>query len=538
MDTQNMNLEGISYKVTNDKVFLMAHPVLNRPDISGDALRSLLVSQGYGDCVLDEVAINKAAEMCNIQQGVFELVVAQRIDATIAVSVRPDDMAATLDITPARGGKAASVPDVMAALNKAGVTCGIDADAIERVCQQESCTDCEVACAVLPQRGSSAVLQSLIEQTVDRQPQLDSHGLIDYREHGVIAVVHPGDALMRRIPPTPGINGQTVKGKVLPAMAGQDAVFATPLNGTHISSDDPNLLLAAVSGQPVRVKGGVMVEPVLLLKEVNMATGNIHFDGTVHVLGEVVQGMKVQASGDIVVDGLVDGGHLQAGGNILIAGGVIAHAKLHAANSVHARFAESSLITAGTVIAIDHMVIDCIMHSLNHIIIGANASARARLVGGVATAAMLLQVPWLGSAKSGTTHIVLGDNTDLDAKYAALQRRIVEEKTNEANLNKLIKQLTSTGDPKGMLGRVKASRQHVMQVWGQLLVEEVELKKELALPLTAKLQATAGVEGSVELSFGKLTVRLRRDFGAGTFSVDMQTGVIFTGQNGQSVPLA
>jgi uncharacterized protein len=538
MDTQSMNLEGISYKVTNDKVFLVAHPVLNRPNISGDTLRSLLVSQGYGDCVFDEVAINKAAEMCNIQQGVFELAVAQRLDATIAVSVGPDDMAATLSITSAHGGKVASVPDVMAALNRAGVTCGIDADAIERVCQQGSCTDCEVARAVLPQRGGPAVLQTMIEQTVDRQPQLDAQGLIDYREHSAIAVVHPGDALMRRIPPAPGINGQTVKGKNLPAIAGQDAVFAASLNGVHISSDDPNLLLATVSGQPVRVKGGVMVEPVLLLKEVNMATGNIHFDGTVHVLGEVIQGMKIQASGDIVVDGLVDGGHLQAGGSIFIAGGVIAHAKLHAASSVHARFAESSQITAGTVIAIDNMVIDCIMHSLNHIIIGANASARARLVGGVATAAMLLQVPWLGSAKSGTTRIVLGDNTDLDAKYVALQRRIVEEKTNEANLNKLIKQLTSTGDPKGMLGRVKASRQHTMQVWGQLLVEEVELKKELALPLTAKLQATAGVEGSVELSFGKLTVRLRQDFGAGTFSVDPQMGVIFTGRNGQSVPLA
>jgi len=533
-----MNLDGISFKVATDQIFLIAQPVPNRPDVSGDALCSLLVSQGYGDCVLDEVAINKAAEMCNIQQSVFELAVAQRIDATIAVSVQPDHMAATLNMTSARGGKAASVPDVMAALNKVGVMCGIDTDAIAQVCQQGSCTDCEVAHAVLPQHGSPAVLQALIAQTVDRQPRLDDRGLIDYREHGVIAVVHPGDALMRRIPPTPGMNGQTVTGKVLQAIAGKDCSFATPLDGANISSDDPNLLLAAVTGQPVRVKDGVMVEPVFSLKEVNMATGNIHFDGTVHVLGEVVQGMKVQAKGDIVVDGMVDGGHLQAGGNILIAGGVIAHAEIHAANSVHARFAESSLITAGTVIAVDNMVIDCILHSLNHIVIGASAPERARLVGGVATAARLLQVPWLGSAKSGTTRVVLGDNPDLDAKYAALLRRIDEEKASEVNLNKLIKQLTSTGDPKGLLDRVKASRQHALQVWGKLLVEEIELKQELALVLTAKLQAHAGVEGSVELSFGKQTVRLHRDFNAGTFSVDSQAGVIFTGQNGQRIPLA
>lgn len=37
-------------------------------------------------------------------------------------------------------------------------------------------------------------------------------------------------------------------------------------------------------------------------------------------------------------------------------------------------------------------------------------------------------------------------------------------------------QLTAAGDPKGMLARVKASRQHTIQVWGQLLVERAKLE--------------------------------------------------------------
>lgn len=56
-----------------------------------------------------------------------------------------------------------------------------------------------------------------------------------------------------------------------------------------------------------------MVEPILRVAEVNMATGNIHYDGTVQVDGEVQHGMLVQASGDIIVSGTVDGGVLEAG---------------------------------------------------------------------------------------------------------------------------------------------------------------------------------------------------------------------------------
>lgn len=63
----------------------------------------------------------------------------------------------------------------------------------------------------------------------------------------------------------------------------------------------------------------------------------------------------------------------------------------------------------------------------------------------------------------------MGTNPELQAKYAALLHHIEEEKIKEAHLEKLVKQLKATGDPKGLLERVKASRQHAVQVWGQYL---------------------------------------------------------------------
>lgn len=531
-----MNLPGISFSEADGKVLLVSQP-LPRAPVDCAMLHALLNAQGFGDCLLDETAISNAADMCNTQLSTFGLEVAQRIDAVMAIRIELDDMAATLSITAARGGKPATVPDVLAALTQAGVVFGIDEAAVALACQSDLGHTLVVARGEPAQDGHDAIFKALIADSVDRAPKVNEQGLIDYREHGDIPVVSVGTALMRRTPATPGVPGKTVKGRVLPALAGRDTSFAAKLDGAETSAQDPNLLVAAVSGQPVLVTAGVTVEPILRLKEVNMATGNIHFDGTVHVTGEVIQGMKVQASGDIVVDGMVDSGQLDAGGNIQVAGGLIAHAKLHAGGAVTARFAEGAQITAGTVIAIGDMVIDCDLNSLNQIIIGGNSPQRGRLVGGTTAAALLLRVPLLGSSKAGVTKVVVGTNPELEARYAALLTRIESEKAVEANLDKLTKQLKAIGDPKHMLDRVKASRQHAVQVWGASLAEKQALEKELELALTARVEVSIGVEGAVDLMFGHKPVPLRREFEAGSFSMDAQAQVLFTDLAGQVLQL-
>jgi uncharacterized protein (DUF342 family) len=528
-----MNLPGITFNEADGKVLLVAQPQADRPPIDSPMLHALLTQEGFGDCQIDELALSNAANLCNVQQTLFGLEVARRIDPILGVHVELGDMAATLNITAACGGKPADGPAVLAALSKAGVVFGIMEGAVAQACEAGVCSALVVARGQLPQDGQDAAFEALISDTVDRAPKLNEQGLIDYREHGDIPVVAAGTALMRRTPATLGVPGKTVKGQVLAALAGHDAGFATKLDGAEISAADANVLIASVSGQPVRVTAGVMVEPILRVKEVNMATGNIHFDGTVHVSGEVIQGMKVQASGDIVVDGMVDGGQLDAGGNIQVAGGLIAHAKLHAGGSVTARFAEGVQITAGTVIVIGDMVIDCDLHSLNQIIIGGNSPQRGRLVGGTTAAALLLRVPLLGSNKAGVTKVVVGTNPELEARYAALLARIESEKAVEANLDKLIKQLKAIGDPKHMLDRVKASRQHAVQVWGQSLAEKQTLEHELELALNARVEVSLGVEGAVDLMFGHKPVTLRREFEAGSFSMDALAQVLFSDLEGR-----
>ncbi|MDD2609610.1 MAG: FapA family protein [Giesbergeria sp.] len=532
-----VQIQGLSFEEADNQILLVALPTPGREPIDGDTLQHLLEQEGYGDCSINQNALHSAAEMCNVQKEPFGIEVARRLDAEYQVFVSSDGMNATLNIIAPIGGKAANPEDALRALSKAGVTFGIDQTAIQDACQRGSCSNVIIARGRDVLHGADALFEDLIPHTVNREPKLDENGLIDYRERGEIVAVQPGAPLMRRTPATAGTDGQTVKGVVVKAKPGKDKPFATGLKGAEVSAEDACVLVAAVGGLPVRVDAGVNVEPVLRYKEINMATGNIHFDGSVHVTGEVVQGMTVHASGDIIVDGMVDSGNLHAGGDIRIAGGIIGRSKIEAQGSVMARFAEGVEIRAGTVIALKDMALECELHAINQITIGTGSRKTGRLVGGHATAMMAIRVVTLGSDKGGTTKITLGVNPALDAEYAALLKRIEEEKEQETRLEQLVKQL-KTADPKGLLERARSSWQQAVQAWGKSLKERETLEKELEKARLARLEVAVGTQGTVEISLCKLVARLRQDFGSGAFYLDEGGNLIFTGRDGKPVILA
>lgn len=533
-----MELPGITFSEANGQVLLHHQPVAGRAELDSAMLNAALAQAGFDTCAKDATAIAQAASDCNTHPVAFVVQVAQRRDAEVQVHIAADQMIAQISLTAPQGGKPATVAQALLALAEAGVGFGIDTVAVEEACALGLADHVPVAFAVPPEHGHDTVFQALIPETADRAPKIDANGLVDYREHGGITVVQAGEALMRRIPPTPGIVGHTVLGRELPARAGQDVPFAPSLVGVQAALEDSNLLKATLGGQPILVAHGVMVEPVLRLADVNLAVGNIYFDGTVQIDGEVSHGMKVQAKGDIVVGGTVDGGLLDAGGDIRVSGGIIAQAQVKADGAVSARFAENCSIRAGTVILLEDMALECELESGNQIIVGEKAPKRGRLVGGSATAMMLVRTPLLGSDKGGLTRVTVGANAELEAQMQALQQRLETEKTHEENLSKLTKQLTAAGDPKGMLERVKASWQQAVQVWSRSLAERTELEKQLAVMQRAKVQVgVGGVAGPVDLTVVSTTAHLRTEYSQGVFSLDPEIGMVWTDPAGRVKPM-
>ncbi|MDR7307065.1 FapA family protein [Rhodoferax saidenbachensis] len=458
--------------------------------------------------------------------------------ARIVVHVAADAMSAALDLSPSADGRNATLDEVMAALAEAGITYGLDHEVVLAACTQGQAAQLVVARGTAPVHGVDAIFEPLALDASVRAPKIDAQGLVDYREFSGICLVTQGAPLMRRTPASWGSEGRTITGKPLPSVPGKDLPFADGLTGAAVSRDDPYLLCATIQGQPVLVVQGVQVEPVLRVAEVNLATGNIYFDGCVQVEGDVTHSMKVQATGDVSVGGTVEGGSVESGGNVLVGGGIIAQGQVVSGGGVTARFTQSAKVKAETAIVLHDMALESELQAGSHIVIGEKTPQKGKLVGGKTAAMMLVRVPTLGSPKSGTTTVSVGANPELEQRYQALQERIDMEKANEDKLSKLVAHLTQTGDPKAMLARVKASWQQATQTWAKSLVEQAELDALLATTRNAKVQVMQGTLGVVELAFGKRRTTLHKEFAAGDFSVAQDNKIQFTDAGGQAYPIS
>lgn len=521
---------GLIFSEVKDRLMANYQPVSDHPPCNVAMLRDILIRSGYGSWFLFEDTLALLATRCNTDSG-FEVAVGERRDGSFDLNITADIMSAVVTLTPAYGGKAVAPEDIYAALGTSGVVFGIDRAALQQACDKAIGGRIAAATGISPQDGEATRFEILIEESRDRVPQVNAQGLIDFRELGAIPLVVAGQALMRRIPPTGGIDGCNIRGEILPPVPGRNDSFTENLVGASVAEDDSNLLRAVFDGQPVRVGNGVMVEQVVHVTDVSVASGNISFTGTIHVDGDILPGMKVHVTGDIIVTGTVDGGDLDAGGNIQVAGGIIAKAQVKAGGSVSARFIENSNIYAGTTIAIDDMVLQSDLQAINQIMIGIKSAKRGRLVGGSARAMMLIQTPVLGADNSGVTNVMVGCNPVQEAKHQDLLQRIEKQKAEESNLQKAVQHLSKSGDKSGVLERTKVSWQQALQSWAKLLLERDELEKQLALIENARVEVGIGVSGAVDMVFGKKVQRLRRDYDAGAF---MMTGdrIVFVAPDG------
>ena len=362
-----MTIPGMELSETDGHIFLTIAPTAAPSPTDEASVIQWLQAQGYGTCQLDQDAIAQAVQSHRTADAQMVFEIGQRLDALISVEVASDAMSATLHITPAQGGTAARPEQVLQALAQARVRKGIDLSAIALALAQPHTV--VIARGQPPEHGQDAQFEALVTLTAQRTPQVNEEGRIDYREVDNITMVSAGAPLLRRIPPTPGIPGYTVRGDQVPAQPGSDIPFASECEGVQISAADPNFLESAIAGQPVAIPYGMQVDPVLVLPGVDISTGNIRFTGSVRIDGDIGQQMTVQADGDIIVRGTIDGGLVQAGGQIQVTGGVIGHAQVQAQGDIQAKFAEASVLKSGAALDIRTYAMDCTLQALQTITI-------------------------------------------------------------------------------------------------------------------------------------------------------------------------
>jgi len=310
-------------------------------------------------------------------------------------------------------------------------------------------------------------------------PREREDGSIDYRELGLIKNVYEGEVLCHIVLPKDGVDGITVYGGALVAQVGRPAGVEA---GNNVLLTDDRTELRAEKDGCVYFKGGkVFIEEAYSVKEdVSLKTGNIRFNGTIHIAQNVLQGFKVEAQKDIYVKGLVEGAELTAGGNIVIVGGVTGMntAKIEAAGDVTAKFIENAKVRCGGNLTCDILLNSDVKVEKSVLMKG----GRAAIIGGHTLAGERITAKTLGSDKYPRQEVTVRKNWRIFEEGADG----AQEQDNRASMAALRKKLAQAEEYLQMyIGKIKEENSLGAEKNISRLKEYMVKKSELSMAVTA-----------------------------------------------------
>jgi len=510
--------DALTFRLDGDnKLLAVYEPDGEKVTIDATAVREILARQNQSNLFLDEKALSRLVQTYNNSNAGFILEIGERRDGEFIIKVSDDKMTAWLTMTPAYGGDPVTFDQIRRSLKEKGIVSGlITSTEIEAVLKEGKATDYIIAQGTPAVPGLDAQFHSLVPEMQERRPQINEHGIADFRNLGSLILVKQGDPLMRRTLPTEGKNGQNILGQILIPKPSRNTPFTSELKGSMFDPDDNDLLLSAIVGQPLLIPNGVMVSPTITVPQVNISSGNLSFDGTINILGDVMEGMKVYALNDIFVGGTVEAAELEAGGNISIKGGLIGNSDSSAAStlsmggkisckgSVSARFAKYVSIEAGTSIVIEEYSMNNQLTAMNQILVGKPGGKKGLIIGGSARAMMLIQAVSIGSDAGIKTYIQAGLNPHTQQQLDGIKREIETNEKNQDDIKKIITFIENNPekDKNGLLDKARRTLDNLTTEIARHQADQESLLAEMSFAEYAKIVVEQTLCNGVEVRIG------------------------------------
>lgn len=207
-----------------------------------------------------------------------------------------------------------------------------------------------MARGLLPEPGNNGRIK-LTFAADQKAGTLREDGSMDFRERGGVHFVSEGDELGVLYPPVPGTPGHNIFGDTIKPPIPEPSKAKAGQGVTSVHNDDGTTSFTAARDGVAHFLNDVLEVSELLeiAGDVDYDTGNIHADhGAVHIKGAITSGFKVEASGDVIVEGLIEEADVTAGG-LVVAGGIIMNGKntVQAEGDVTAKFFQNAKVRAG-----------------------------------------------------------------------------------------------------------------------------------------------------------------------------------------------
>ena len=355
--------------------------------------------------------------------------------ARLIVETTRDKMKATIRYDTREGARLPTKEMVMAALEEAGIVYGIDDEAIEVGIR--SLAPFTVAEGTAPINGENAYIDRKFDLGVSGRPVVDEYDKVDYKDLNLFVLVKENQTLAIRIPQTKGTPGKNILGETVPAQNGRPVPLPEGKNTKAVG----DRLIATVNGQIVDKGNRISVDPKLEIKgSVGVSTGDIEFDGSVHIKGDVDYGFTVKATGDIEIKGSVNGA-IVTGRNVYISGGVTGadKAKIFAERDVRTAFAENALIEAGNDVYVSDIALHSQIRAGKRIVM---EDKHGQITGGHAVAGESISVKIIGNSAFVVTKVSVGVDPTLQKEYQDLKKSYKESRRRLTHITQTLNTLS------------------------------------------------------------------------------------------------
>ncbi|MFO8154557.1 MAG: DUF342 domain-containing protein [Pseudomonadota bacterium] len=523
-------------------------PEYAKAALDSDALKELITKAGHADvCLFREVVSQLIRQQRDSRQS-FSLAIGGHRDGEVEITVDPKGTHAEARLThPCGNGRAIDEAMIREALAEAGVTHGIRESEFPRIIRDQGRTLTDpllIAQGTQPTNGEDSRFVSLIPDAVERKPRVLNEDVVDYRDFGGIITVHEGDELVRRDPPTEGTDGHTVTGETIPAQPGKTRDFKLDKT-VQLKEDDPDVLIAAISGMPVITDQGAKVEQTLELENIDLNIGHVDFDGTITVKGDIIAGMRVTASGDINVGGTVEAATLRADGNITVNGGILGHGNVRDESgelrkesgmvtsgcTVTARFIKNILVEAQDSVIARDLINNSEVTSYNQVLVGGKGGpAKAQIVGGLVRATTKIESAILGSPRATHTRVEVGFDPEFHERHKAARQAIIDKQKMLADVQRMVnfyrgspeKARAAEKAKPGVLQKLVKTERQARADLQQLQANLDALEEDLDHIRKARVVAKRQVYSNVTIIFGPKSRTTDEDLEGGSFALHDQ----------------
>lgn len=354
-------------------------------------------------------------------------------DEMLDISIAPDKMYVEgYFYPPSTGGKMLTKEDILDDLRHVGVRYGVIEDIIDAYLINPIYNELiTLARGSKPIEGQDAEINYYFNTDRSLKPKEKEDGTVDFHQLDMISSINKGEILAVLIPEVYGKPGIDVTGTAIPPKKVLKKILK---HGRDIHlSEDGLKMYSDVSGHADLVNGKVFVSNTFdVLADVDSSTGDIEYEGNVTVKGNVTSGYSIKARGDIIVDGVVEGARLYAGGQIVLKRGMQGMSKgiMEAEGNIISKFIENAVVKAG-----GYITTEAILHSKvsakGDITVGGK---KGFITGGEILSGTSITVKTAGSTMGTYTLLEVGIDPKKVEEYRAVQKRI---SAIDADLDKL-----------------------------------------------------------------------------------------------------